>query len=1847
MQQHTKGEMQSGEQFHSVYSPPCAHQRQHMEIKESNTNSNLQEHNTSKPNDISSVGLLHQSGRWSTNVQNLESSNDYAQDWKDNYHSYNSLSQEAVQGQAAAMQTIKTHHKYTITSKRSNNKQPLKILLANKRSDRPAANSNKSILFQASTPQLFHGNFTNENTKPNNSSSSSNERTISSKKRSNSSNSNTLNKSISTPILPPISKSSASSFVHNSSPAQLAAQIQIFQTNKRILAPSSVESAGNLIAATANTSSSPEKPAIDVSAPYKLRKLRMKKRENAQNSTKFAPERMFSTIYPTNYSEIDWFEPPMTYNPLHKRLEGSAVEDYIDPALNQMDDSGESLKLLLADWLQRYYSEEIQFSSKIMFIQLKFNEMNTITAEIDKPNAFSTFILADLLIKYINSINFTPTDGNKLKARLDFDPNSQDNKILIAGKQLFGYLFDILLCSIYSSTRDSNFSFESYAVQCVKLLKTLECTREQRDSQRRRMFSLQLHWQKVISIWKPVILASVQRWQRVLLAIIMLYWQKQKQYKHRRRGGLHNFSSLRFLSGNSDSSVMNFINLQSFPHNLSNLRRRMELKSTVALQFLAWRHWATREKLKEITEKLNENRIDNAFTRNELERLRNIKENMGKTIYQAIIQQENIRLSINLAKLTFAGLKQRLSGHLGAYFDCLEAVELFSSLFIRSVEQIEFTIIQLSHINYQDLQQILGLPQLPGLNSAVNALKQGNFTQTNANNSTETGKKLSKREKITKERAEREQRRRSTIEMLKKRRKPTRLSNFEHIYSVNFFKSWVKHQIWQLYDWFEGKLSLEAGNPMISAANSTVPSTNQDESGHSTLSNNILMVLRTINHYNYYNSPGRSTNMALRYHVISQQQLDREKLHRELTKRQQSAHKQAQAITNAAQNSNNNSNNGVISSPAKVLSPARSFSLLVQREKPFLSPGDRVKYEAELSRREDLHQKRQQIDQATGLSEKIRENLMKLPPNGLELASLFGKIKNFSFSSPDYSLSTISNASAALGPAKFGQQTPVKPPKYVQDAIENMKSYSNQGKTGLAPSFDADLFHFSMLWLISTYPTVPIDLETQSLQLSSLNFLTRRYFHSPARSLHSSKEMNFAVQSLHIARVALKKRKIEAWEKHLASLVQIRAAEAEVTARIVRKIRIKENLQQDTLGNIEGYNNNFNSTGAIEGNLLENKSSEANSAFSGFTALANRSLNWLMALKSGSAQHSINGKIEAKAARAQIQQEQKLQRLIPRRNILASSIPREKIAEEGTEMLSPTTEAAYEAGKVDIATQKFKKIMAIKGHSRGNSAVFVLADLNEMKLAAQDSEINFSAGSETISAAGAERKQQPTEENQAKNEGNEVENSGENTARSSSSDNIPSENKAAPLVNNPTDAAPQQEIPPNSSVPPEELKVSDPTAVTSSQSTETSLKATEVDDTRPPGTSQGRRPSLSDSLRVHFADTIAADKEILAPSSPVMTPKGSGSTISTQFRAILVKTVLNLSENQIKSCISIYYKHLPALRRMFKGLGEDKNGEKADFPQESAANLASTASIDPETEFSRRFINRIDFARLTRRYKLISNSCSAQFIEQILNDKLTSPQLLGRNLQRNAAEREKLKEMGANSENESEEDENPEFSAPNNENNLYWEDFIELILRVAGKKYFDLPEYSASLQLLLGRDLFASDSLGSRTALADGDFRSVVAAQCDYIFDKHHRFLRQVFNAYCVRKEQENHGVEASMTKENFDEFIEHSLLIGKKLIAVRTVASVWLNAQMDEEGEVGGIESLFGGEDFMVFFEFLESLAALACYHTRSPYFPLDVKLDALIAYLQNCPQIEAKRKTYALIKKEKQAVLAGSTKK
>jgi hypothetical protein len=232
---------------------------------------------------------------------------------------------------------------------------------------------------------------------------------------------------------------------------------------------------------------------------------------------------------------------------------------------------------------------------------------------------------------------------------------------------------------------------------------------------------------------------------------------------------------------------------------------------------------------------------------------------------------------------------------------------------------------------------------------------------------------------------------------------------------------------------------------------------------------------------------------------------------------------------------------------------------------------------------------------------------------------------------------------------------------------------------------------------------------------------------------------------------------------------------------------------------------------------------------------------------------------------------------------------------------------------------------------------------------------------------------------------------------------------------------------------------------------------------------------------------------------------------------------------------------------------------------------------------------------------------------------------------------------------------------------LTFDDFVEVMARLAHARFRARQPLSQALSRLLKAHVLDADQAAA--ASDSGGFREAIAtAQVEQVFERHHRWLSATFAAYCPRREAGESGQPLCMALPEFVAFATDARLVQRGLVAHKTIRDVFDRVQVEEakeeavDGEEpsaaaaaaaaaaasaaangGGGGDVFGGESQMVFIEFLEAVAALACHAFKNPYQPLETKIDDFVtAVLQESPAIERRRHEFSLFARRRDPVTA-----
>lgn len=255
--------------------------------------------------------------------------------------------------------------------------------------------------------------------------------------------------------------------------------------------------------------------------------------------------------------------------------------------LDQLDENGESTKLFLREWLDRYVEEEALFDSKLVFCEVKLQELLKITAHLPQPNPFRTWICSDLLVKITSAF----THGHT--------------------KQVISKLIGVLLSAIYTD-QETEMGLMPYFVKARNLNHDLAAISLEHSKAVKEMEAVQLKWEAVLRQWHPAINRTLTNWSRPILALTFLYWKQWVYYRKRRFSEASTASAItgrvRSSSTTSSSSAddveenENTHQARSFSERVRVLRARYDLRNICGLAFAAWREIAVKNRIKKMRE---------------------------------------------------------------------------------------------------------------------------------------------------------------------------------------------------------------------------------------------------------------------------------------------------------------------------------------------------------------------------------------------------------------------------------------------------------------------------------------------------------------------------------------------------------------------------------------------------------------------------------------------------------------------------------------------------------------------------------------------------------------------------------------------------------------------------------------------------------------------------------------------------------------------------------------------------------------------------------------------------------------------------------------------------------------------------------------------------------------------------------------------------------------------------------------------------------------------------------------------------------------------------------------------
>lgn len=169
-------------------------------------------------------------------------------------------------------------------------------------------------------------------------------------------------------------------------------------------------------------------------------------------------------------------------------------------------------------------------------------------------------------------------------------------------------------------------------------------------------------------------------------------------------------------------------------------------------------------------------------------------------------------------------------------------------------------------------------------------------------------------------------------------------------------------------------------------------------------------------------------------------------------------------------------------------------------------------------------------------------------------------------------------------------------------------------------------------------------------------------------------------------------------------------------------------------------------------------------------------------------------------------------------------------------------------------------------------------------------------------------------------------------------------------------------------------------------------------------------------------------------------------------------------------------------------------------------------------------------------------------------------------------------------------------------------EFAEALVRLAAHQY----PHSSSLAEALKR-LLCDDVLPNAARTEHDAFRtSINSHKSRLVFQRHRPQLKRLFTAYAAA--DRSRGAFAHTDTINVKEFlqlIKDCRLMENSALTEKTVRQIFNEVQqVDDQDE--GPET--GGDNELVYSEFLEGLAAVSCFKLCNPYLPFDQRLEQFL---------------------------------
>jgi hypothetical protein len=386
------------------------------------------------------------------------------------------------------------------------------------------------------------------------------------------------------------------------------------------------------------------------------------------------------------------------------KLTGTSGFSTILPELvDEVDPSGEAVKMFLEDWLHKYMEEESKFDSKLVFCEVKLQELLHITKNLPRPHPFRTWVCCDLLMKLVHAFAHKRT------------------------QTAMANIVQVLFAAIYT-TDPSDMGLIPYSLRARQVKEQLEHVRTEHTEVCASLSDAQTRWQNVLSKWHPAIKRALSHWMLPVKTIAFVrwrHWARKRRMLTLEEDDQNDMPQLQRLNSaavdheiqtdekeHTDllaSFAVKKIRTKkgNFAERLLNVRRRYKIKHDAALCFIAWRDYTVRRRIVSMTAERKSVVSQNEQLRTAARRARRVKygfksrlDSINVELRDLMSQEQELRLQLSQHEQVMHQLtkrQQQAKTLLKAYCDLIGTVAASSMDAVRRLISIGFQDVSVLH----------------------------------------------------------------------------------------------------------------------------------------------------------------------------------------------------------------------------------------------------------------------------------------------------------------------------------------------------------------------------------------------------------------------------------------------------------------------------------------------------------------------------------------------------------------------------------------------------------------------------------------------------------------------------------------------------------------------------------------------------------------------------------------------------------------------------------------------------------------------------------------------------------------------------------------------------------------------------------------------------------------------------------------------------------------------------------------------------------------------------------------------------------------------------------------------